>query len=54
VGVAVGVLSSRRCGEAGRPTQLLAGPTEGKGDKGDDLPERKTTVALSRIGSGEG
>jgi hypothetical protein len=49
-----GILSSRRCGEAGRPTQLLAGPIEGKGEEGDDLPERKMMAALPRIGLGRG
>jgi hypothetical protein len=29
---------------------LLAGPTEGKGEEGDGLPERKMTVELPRIG----
>jgi hypothetical protein len=48
------VLSSRRCGEAGRPTQLLAGPTEGMGEEGDGLPERKTTAVLPQIGLGRG
>jgi hypothetical protein len=33
---------------------LLAGPTEGKGEEGDGLPEKKTTVALPRIGLGRG
>jgi hypothetical protein len=49
-----GVLSSRRCGEAGIPTQLLAGATKGKGEEGDGLPERKTTATLPRIGLGRG
>jgi hypothetical protein len=33
---------------------LLAGPTKGKGEEGDDLLERKTTAALPRIGLGRG
>jgi hypothetical protein len=35
---------------------LLAGPTEGKGEEGESLPEREKTAALPRIefGRGEG
>jgi hypothetical protein len=33
---------------------LLAGPTKGKGEEGDGLPEKKTTAALPRIGLGRG